>query len=71
MAKRKDILQKISKAAKAADLTFEFEREGANHTIYNLDGYTIPVGRHNELGDRYAETIYKECEQKLGKGWWR
>lgn len=52
-------------------MTFEIKREGANHTIYSLDGLTIPLGRHNEFGERYAEMIYKQCEPKLGKGWWK
>jgi hypothetical protein len=52
-------------------MTFEIKREGANHTIYSLDGLTIPVGRHTEFGERYAEMIYKQCEPKLGQGWWK
>ena len=46
-------------------------REGANHTIYVLDGTTIPVPRHRELGERLAEDIFKECQDVLGKGWWK
>lgn len=68
MPKRSEII--ITKAAKAAGLKFVIVREG-RHTIYSLDGLLIPIGRHNEFGNRYAETVYKECEPKLGKGWWR
>ena len=71
MPKRADIIKQIEKAAKAAQLKFILAREGANHTIYELDGVMIPIARHRELGQRYAETIYKQCETKLGKGWWR
>ncbi len=52
-------------------MTFEIKREGANHTIYSLDGLTIAIGRHNEFGHQYTEMIYKQCEPKLGKGWWK
>ena len=71
MPKRADILTKIEKAAKAAELKFLLVREGANHSIYDLDGVMIPIARHRELGQRYTETVYKQCETKLGRGWWR
>lgn len=72
MTTRTQLLKKIAKAAKTAGLDWELDREGANHSIYKLDGLTIPVKRHKgELGERYAEDVYKECEAKLGKGWWR
>jgi hypothetical protein len=69
--KRADIIKQIQKAAKAAELKFLLVREGANHTIYDLDGVMIPIARHREFGQRYAETVYKQCEGKLGRGWWR
>ncbi|MFD4443442.1 hypothetical protein ACFWPK_27065 [Nocardia sp. NPDC058519] len=71
MTKRNDLLRKIGDAAKAAQLAWEVEREGGNHTIYNLGGKKIPIGRHAELGNRYAEMVYKQCEEVLGEGWWR
>jgi hypothetical protein len=49
----------------------ELDREGGNHAVYSLDGLMIPMPRHNEIDDRLAQQIYKECEPKLGKGWWR
>ncbi|WP_024440956.1 hypothetical protein [Mycobacterium sp. UM_WGJ] len=71
MPKRAKIIRQIAKAAKSAGLVFEVKREGANHTIFSLDGVMIALGRHNEFGDRYAQMIYRQCEPKLGKGWWR
>lgn len=71
MPKRAEIISRIEKAAKASELKFMTLREGANHTIYDLDGVMIPIARHRELGQRYAETIYKQCEAKLGRNWWR
>lgn len=52
-------------------MKFILLREGANHSIYDLDGVMIPIARHRELGQRYAETVYKQCETKLGRNWWR
>jgi hypothetical protein len=69
--KRAEIISRIEKAAKAAELKFLLLREGAKHSIYDLDGVTIPIARHRELGQRYAEIIFKQCEAKLGRGWWR
>jgi alpha-L-fucosidase len=71
MTKRRDLLTKIDKAAKNAGLDWGISRQGSNHTIYSLDGLEVPIGRHAELGNRYAETVYKQLEPKLGKDWWR
>jgi hypothetical protein len=71
MPKRAEIISKIEKAAKAANLKFTMIRQGANHTIYDLDGVMIPIARHKQLGQRYAETLYRQCETKLGRSWWR
>jgi hypothetical protein len=69
---RADILKRIAKAAKVKGIAWELDREGGNHSIYKLDGLQVPIGRHKgEVGNRYAETVYKECEPKLGKDWWR
>lgn len=71
MPKRAEILGRIQQAAKSAEMKFILLREGANHSIYDLDGVMIPIARHRELGQRYAETVYKQCETKLGRNWWR
>ncbi|QUR68948.1 hypothetical protein [Mycobacterium spongiae] len=71
MPKRTEVIKKIEKAAKAHHMSFTIKRRGSNHDIYTLDGLMVPVGRHVEFTQRYAETVYKECETKLGKGWWR
>ena len=51
-------------------MTFELARQGANHEFYSLDGLMIPI-RHREVGEGLTEAIYRECQDKLGKGWWR
>jgi hypothetical protein len=67
---RGDVIKRITKAAKAAGLTFELRREGANHAIYSLGGLMIPIPRH-DIDNRLVEQIYKECEPKLGRRWWK
>lgn len=69
--KRRDLVNKIKKAAKDRGSTWEFDREGANHEIYTLDSITVPIPRHNEINEMTAEGIMKECEEILGRGWWR
>jgi hypothetical protein len=71
MTKRRDVIATIGEAARRAGLTWSKAREGANHTVYQLDGLKIPIARHGEIDNRMAEIIYKECQAKLGKGWWK
>lgn len=68
--KRRDLVREIGDAATAAGLTWDVDREGSKHTVYKLDGLTIPVPRHNEIGELLAKKIFKQCEPKLGKEWW-
>ncbi len=64
-------MDKIAGAAERAGLLWEILRQGGNHTLYRLDGVTVPIARHNDLDEYYAVRVYKQCEAKLGKGWWR
>lgn len=71
MPKRTEVIKKIEKAAKAKEIEFLLKRHGANHDVYSLDGLLVPIERHRELDNSYAEMVYKECEPKLGRRWWR
>lgn len=71
MTKPRDIVKRIQKEARRQGLDFEFYREGARHTVYDLDGLHIPIARHGDIANVMAEVIYKECEPKLGKRWWK
>lgn len=71
MTKRRDVLSIIGKAARAQGLEWVVVREGARHTVYALDGLRIPVPRHRDIDGQMARVIYRECELKLGKDWWR
>ena len=65
------MIKKIANEARRQKVEWGFDRPGANHDVYLLDGVMIPIPRHTELGNLTAEMIWKECEEKLGKGWWR
>jgi hypothetical protein len=71
VTKRRDVVSTIAGEARTKGVSWELAREGANHTVYSLDGLLIPIARHNEIDNVMAQKIYKECEAKLGKGWWR
>lgn len=68
--KRGDVIRKIRKAAKAKGVDCElFER--TNHTGIQCGSVRTTIGRHNEISDLMAETIYKQLEPALGKRWWK
>lgn len=71
MTKPRDIVKRIRQEAKRQGMTFEFERQGARHEVWSLNGTMIPIPRHRDIGEGLTEEIYKECQDKLGKGWWR
>lgn len=68
---KREVIKRIEKAAKRQGKTWAFSNHGGRHDIYTLDGVMIPIPRHTEIADRMAEIIWKECEEVLGKGWWR
>lgn len=47
------------------------QRKRDHFTVYILDDLSIPVPRHNEINELTVMGIFKECEPRLGKGWWR
>ena len=47
------------------------DHHGKEHDIYLLAGKKIPIPRHTELDDQFAEKIFKECAEVLGGRWWR
>lgn len=69
--KRREVIKRITKAAKSQGVNWVPLRQGANHEVWDLDGVMIPIARHSEFGNRAAEMIWKECETRLGKDWWR
>jgi hypothetical protein len=67
----REVIKRIAAEAKRQKKSWSLDRKGANHDVYSLDGVLIPIPRHTEMGNLTAEMIWKECEEKLGKGWWR
>jgi hypothetical protein len=69
--KRKDLVRKITERANGCQVDWAIKREGGNHTVYRLGSLIIPIPRHNEIGDRLAVEIFKQCASELGEGWWK
>jgi len=70
MVKTVALIKKIRKAAKDAGLEFELT-ERTNHTRIRVGSKRTTIGRHTETPDLMAESICKQLEVELGKGWWR
>jgi hypothetical protein len=69
--KRGDVIKRIKKAAKAANLEFE-QYELTRHTGIRVGRTSTTVSRSSsDMPDIFAETIFKQLESELGKGWWR
>ena len=68
--KRSEVLKKIREAAKTAGVPYA-ERELTRHTGITVGSVSTTVARHTEIPDRFAETIFRQLEPALGKGWWR
>jgi len=64
-------VKKIAAEAKRRGVGWQLVREGANHSVYALDDTVIPIPRHTELGENFTVEIFKECQDVLGRGWWR
>lgn len=69
--KRNDVIKKIRKAAKDQGLPFEMY-ELTKHTGVRVGDTATTVSRSSsDMPDVFAETIFKQLEPALGKGWWR
>jgi hypothetical protein len=68
--RRTELIKMIRREAKRQGVSFS-STEGGEHSAILLGKVKIPVPRHAEIGYRTTQDILHECEQKLGKGWWR
>jgi len=68
--KRRQVLKKLSAAAKNAGLSC-VEVELTNHTGITIGGKRSTLGRHAEIDDVTARKFWSQFDEVLGKGWWR
>jgi len=69
--RRKELLRKISRAAKAAGKLWRPTGDTGRHEVWECDGMKIPIPRHREINPWTAEGIMRDLEEKLGENWWR
>lgn len=70
--KRRDLIRKIDRAAKAQGIEWGIARSGAEHDIFRL-GRTVQVSvpRHQEINEITARKIMQAGEAELGEEWWK
>ncbi|MGH1977261.1 MULTISPECIES: hypothetical protein [Rothia] len=72
MTKKRDLIKNINRAAREAGLEFkQKQRKGGRHDVYDLNGETIAIPRHNEINELTTLSIYKQAAHQLGKDWWK
>lgn len=59
--RRTDLEKQLRAIAKTKAVAFSKSREGANHTIFNMNGTKIPVPRHREISEHLAKKILKDA----------
>jgi multimeric flavodoxin WrbA len=70
LMKRAAVIKKIREGARRAGVDVEFI-ELTRHTGIICGSVKTTLGRHSEIPELHAETIYKQLQPALGKGWWR
>jgi hypothetical protein len=58
--KRRELIERIEKAAEQQGVSFTFVRPGGNHDIFSFGGRMVPIGRHREIPERTAQGILRQ-----------
>ena len=55
--KRTELLKKLAQIG-----PLELVREGANHTLYRVNGNPVTIPRHREINELTAKTILRDAK---------
>lgn len=55
--KRTELLKKLAQIG-----SLELVREGANHTLYRVNGNPVTIPRHREINELTAKAILRDAE---------
>ena len=66
--RKRDLIRRLRRIAKAAELDMEFVREGASHELWRIGDERIVVPRHREINERTATAIIKKVEEVTAHG---
>lgn len=58
--KRRDLINRLGRAADKQGVTFSFLREGASHSIYSFGGRNVAIPRHAEINEITAKSILRK-----------
>lgn len=61
--KKRDLIKSLRATAQAADMDFDFVREGTNHEIWTIGGERLVIPRHREVNERTAQSILRKAEE--------
>ena len=62
--KKRDLLCRVRRLARQHDTEAILVRHG-KHEIWECDGFTFPIPRHNEIAERTATAILDRLQQHL------
>ena len=69
--KRRDIIRKLSRAAKLIDdSSIGIDTRGKHDKLLYKD-LRVPIPRHPEISEGTTRAIFKAFEGYFGKDWWR
>lgn len=57
---RRELIQRLTRAARQQNVTFTLVREGGRHSIYEFGGQQIAIPRHHDINERLALGILRE-----------
>ncbi len=61
--KKRDLVKRLRKIAKAGNTELTFVREGGNHEIWTIRGERIVIPRHREINEHTANGIIKKAQE--------
>jgi hypothetical protein len=69
--KHRDLVRKIRNAAMVKGIPFEMRRQRGSHQMWTCGSTSVVIPKHGEVNEVTAQSICKQLEGELGKGWWR
>lgn len=67
---RRQVIKKVQDEARRQGLDCQTV-EMTRHTAIVVAGVKTGIGRHNEVPERTAQSIWKQFEGVFGERWWR
>jgi hypothetical protein len=68
--KRTQLLKRVTREARAKGLSVEVI-QGRRHEKWVIGSIGVTVPRHRDINEMTAESIQKQLEDVLGRGWWQ